>query len=91
MHLTLWKSLIVIVTIAKNNLGNHSNQTNRSIMKKVSEKSKDVLRFLVNGGGTQVQDGIMREGRALIARGLARKVGQRLVITAKGRKFIENE
>ena len=60
-------------------------------MKKVSEKSKDVLRFLVNGGGTQVQDGIMREGRALIARGLAREKGKFLSITAKGRKFIENE
>lgn len=60
-------------------------------MKKVSEKSKDVLRFLVNGGGSQLPDGIMREGRALIARGLAKKKGQLLVITAKGRKFIENE
>ncbi|MCC6581862.1 MAG: hypothetical protein IT440_15625 [Phycisphaeraceae bacterium] len=79
------------MTIAKNNLGNHSNQTNRSIMKKVSEKSKDVLRFLVNGGGTQVQDGIMREGRALITRGLAKKKGRFLAITAKGRKFIENQ
>ena len=60
-------------------------------MKKVSEKSKDVLRFLVNGGGTQVQDGIMREGRALITRRLAKKKGRFLAITAKGRKFIENE
>lgn len=60
-------------------------------MKKVSEKSKDVLRFLVNGGGTQVQDGIMREGRALITRGLAKKKGRFLAITAKGRKFIENQ
>jgi len=63
----------------------------RRIMKKVSEQSKDVLRLLVNSGGERVQDGMMREGRALIARGLAKKKGRFLAITAKGRKFIENQ
>lgn len=60
-------------------------------MKKVSERSKDVLRLLVNTGGTMVYGGFMREGRALIARGLAKRKGRFLAITAKGRKFIENQ
>lgn len=56
----------------------------------LSHASRNFLERLAQAGGSLESKGNLREGNALERRGFVKKKSDRLIITAKGRKWLDN-